>query len=235
MFLTERIISHRGIYDNEKTFENSIEAIRKAVKKGYIVEIDIHLTKDNKLVVFHDYNTKRITKEDLVIENHTYKEINNQKIIHIPLLEEILKIVNGKVPLLIEIKQNRKVGKLEQELVNTLNNYKGEYAIQSFNVKTIYWFKKNYPNILRGQLSSNHQKAKIFFIKKYFLKKMLFNFLTKPNFISYNYEELTIKEIKKLKKKYIVLGWTIKTKTEYNKYIKYYDNLICEQFINNKL
>ena len=48
MFLTERIISHRGIYDNEKTFENSIEAIRKAVKKGYIVEIDIHLTKDNK-------------------------------------------------------------------------------------------------------------------------------------------------------------------------------------------
>ena len=235
MFLTERMISHRGIYDNEKIFENSIEAIRKAVKKGYTVEIDIHLTKDNRLVVFHDYNTKRITKEDLVIENHTYKEINNQKIIHIPLLEEVLKIVNGKVPLLIEIKQNRKVGKLEQELVNTLKNYKGDYAIQSFNVKTIYWFKKHYPNILRGQLSSNHQKAKIFFVKKYFLKKMLFNFLTKPNFISYNYKELTIKEIKKLKKKYIVLGWTIKTKTEYNKYIKYYDNLICEQFINNKL
>ena len=233
MFLTEKIISHRGIYDNKKVFENSLEAIKKAVKKRYIIEIDIHLTKDNKLVVFHDYNTKRITKKNLVIENHTYKELNKQEIIHIPLLEEVLKIVNSKVPLLIEIKQNKKVGKLEQKLVDVLNNYKGDYAIQSFNFKTIYWFKKHYPNILRGQLASNHKKTKMFFIKKYFLKKMIFNFLTKPNFISYNYEEISIRKISKLKKKYIVLGWTIKTKTEYNKYIKYYDNLICEKFINN--
>ena len=233
MFLTERTISHRGIYDNKKIFENSLKAIKEAVKKGYIIEIDIHLTKDNKLVVFHDYNTKRITKKNLIIENHTYDEINDQKIVHIPLLEEVLNVVNGKVPLLIEIKQNKKVGSLEKKLVETLKKYKGKYAIQSFNVKTVYWFKKNHPNILRGQLSCKYKNTKLLPIRKYFLKKMIFNFITKPNFISYRYDDLTIKEIEKLKKKYIVIGWTINTKKQYNEYIKYYNNLICEQFINN--
>lgn len=230
MFLTEKVISHRGIYDNKIVFENSIEAIKNAAKKGYIIEIDIHLTKDNKLVVFHDYNIKRITGENMIVENHTYEELNKQKIIHIPLLEEILLILNGKVPLLIEIKQKKKVGILEQKLIETLKNYNGQYAIQSFNIKTVYWFKKNYPNILRGQLSSKYKKSKIPLIKKIILKNMLFNFITKPNFISYKYNELTIKKITKLKKKYIVLGWTITTKKDYNKYIKYYDNLICEHF-----
>ena len=233
MFLTEKIISHRGIHDNEIIYENSIEAIRKAVRKKYIIEIDIHLTKDNQIVVFHDYNTKRITNKNMIIEEHTYKELNKQNILHIPLLEEVLKIVNKKVPLLIEIKQARKVGKLEKELMNILNKYDGEYAIQSFNVKTIYWFKKNYPSILRGQLSSKYDKVIMPPLKKFFLKKMLFNIITKPNFISYKYNQLSIKKIKKLKKKYIVLGWTIRNQKEYDKYIKYYDNLICEKFINN--
>ena len=138
MFLTEKIISHRGIYDNKNIFENSLEAITKAKEKNYIVEIDIHITKDDQIVVFHDYNTKRITKKDMIIENNNYKDLNNQDIYHIPLLEEVLELVNGKVPLLIEIKQKRKAGKLEHKLMDILNNYKGEYAIQSFNPLTIY-------------------------------------------------------------------------------------------------
>ena len=138
MFLKERIISHRGIYDNKKVFENSLEAIKKAKEKNYIVEIDIHLTKDDQIVVFHDYNTKRITKKDMIIENTNYKDLNNQNIYHIPLLKEVLDLVNEEVPLLIEIKQESKVGKLEHKLMDILNNYKGKYAIQSFNPLTIY-------------------------------------------------------------------------------------------------
>ena len=232
MFLTEKIISHRGIYDNKNIFENSLEAITKAKEKNYIVEIDIHITKDDQIVVFHDYNTKRITKKDMIIENNNYKDLNNQDIYHIPLLEEVLELVNGKVPLLIEIKQKRKAGKLEHKLMDILNNYKGEYAIQSFNPLTIYWFKKNYPNILRGQLSYKFKTKKILKLKKYILSNMFFNIITKPNFISYKYDELSLSKIKKYKQKNItILGWTIKNKKEYNKYIKIYDNLICEKFI----
>lgn len=232
MFLKERIISHRGIYDNKKVFENSLEAIKKAKEKNYIVEIDIHITKDDQIVVFHDYNTKRITKKDMIIENTNYKDLNNQNIYHIPLLKEVLDLVNEEVPLLIEIKQESKVGKLEHKLMDILNNYKGKYAIQSFNPLTIYWFKKNYPNILRGQLSYKFKNKNIPKIEKYILSNMFFNIITKPNFISYKYDELSLSRIKKYNRKNItILGWTINTKKEYNKYIKIYDNLICEKFI----
>ena len=118
MFKKGRIISHRGIHDNIKIFENTKEAIKLAKDKNYIIEIDIHLNKDNQIIVFHDYNTKRITKKDMIIEESNYNDLNKQNIIHIPLLKEILKLINGKVPLLIEIKQENKVGKLEQNLMN---------------------------------------------------------------------------------------------------------------------
>lgn len=231
-FLTKNIISHRGIHDNIKVYENTLESFKLAMKKKYIIELDIHLTKDNQIIVFHDYNTKRITNIDKVVEKSTYQELNNQKIIHIPTLDEVLSLVNGKVPLLIEIKQKSKVGPLEEKLMDTLKNYKGKYAIQSFNVKTLYWFKKHYPNILRGQLSYNYKKVRMNIILKILLKNMFFNFLTKPNFISYKYNDLSSKKINKYKKKgLLLLAWTINSKDDYNQYKDEYDNLICEKFI----
>lgn len=232
MFKEHRIIAHRGIHDNIKVFENTIEAFKLAIKKKYIIELDIHKTVDNQIVVFHDYDTKRLLDNDLIIENSTYKELSNLKKFHIPTLAEVLKLVDGKVPLLIELKQRNKAGKLESLTMELLNNYNGEYAIQSFNYKTLYWFKKNYPDILRGQLSSTFNNKKIPKIKKYILSNMFTNIITNPNFISYKYNELPIKKIKNYQKKGLkVLGWTVISKKEYNKYIKYYDNLICEKFI----
>ncbi len=230
MFLTKNIISHRGIYDNKKIFENTLPAFKKALSKGYTIELDIHLTKDNNMIVFHDYNTKRMTNIDKVVEESTYQELNKQKILHIPTLEEVLKLVNGKVPLLIEIKQNQKVGPLEKKLMDILKKYNGQYAIQSFNPKTIYWFKKNNPNVIRGQLSySNHSYNPI---KRFIFRKMFFNLITKPNFISYRYNDLTIKQINKYRKKgIIIIAWTINSKKNYEKYKDIYDNLICENFI----
>ena len=232
LFSSKIIISHRGIHDNQKIFENTLEAIKLAQEKNYIIEIDIHLTKDNKIIVFHDYNTKRITNQDMIIEKSNYQDLNNQNIIHIPTLEEVLEQVKGTVPLLIEIKQPNKVGKLEQELLKLLTNYKGEYAIQSFNPYVLLWLKKHHPNIIRGQLSYSYNNKKINKLTKIILKNMLLNKLTTPHFISYKYNELPISKIKKYQKHNIkVLGWTITKKEEYEKYIKNYDNLICEKFI----
>jgi len=232
MFKKNKIISHRGIHDNKKIYENTLEAFKLAIEKDYIIELDIHLTKDKKIIVYHDWNTKRITNQDKVVEESTYQDLNNQKFLHIPLLEEVLELVKGKVPLLIEIKQQNKVGELESILMSILNKYKGKYAIQSFNPLVLLWFKNNYPNILRGQLSYQYKSKKIAHYKKHILSNMLLNKITKPHFISYKYDELYISKIKKYKKKNIILlGWTVTTKEEYNKYIKYYDNLICEKFI----
>ena len=231
-FLVTNLISHRGIHDNTRVYENTLESFKIAIKKKYIIELDIHLTKDNKIIVFHDYNAKRMTNINLIVEKATYQELNNQSILHIPTLEEVLHLVRGKVPLLIEIKQNSKVGTLEEKLMNILKEYKGEFAIQSFNIMTLYWFRKHYPHILRGQLSYNYKKVKMNRIAKVLLKNMFFNFLTKPNFISYKYNELPIKKLKKYRKKgVILLAWTINNKDDFNKYKDYYDNLICEKII----
>ncbi len=173
-----------------------------------------------------------LTGIDKIIEKSTYQELNNQNILHIPTLKEVLNLVKGKVPLLIEIKQNQKIGPLEEKLMKLLDNYQGKYAIQSFNTKTLYWFKKNYPNILRGQLSAKYFPKKSNKIINFITKNMLLNFIIKPNFISYKYNELSPKKIKKYKKKGItLLAWTITNKEDYNKYKEQYDNLICEKFI----
>ena len=230
MFKESYIITHRGIHDNINIYENTLEAFKLSIKKGYAIELDVRMTKDKQIVVFHDNNTKRLTKKDLIVEENTYQELNNQNILHIPLLIEVLELVKGKVPLLIEIKPTKKDYELAANLMTILNNYEGKYAIQSFNPKVLYWFRKNYPQILRGQLSMKYTEHKISSIKKYILSKMLFNKITKPNFISYKYNELNIEQIKKYKKQNIyVIGWTITNEKEYNHYKKYYDNLICNK------
>lgn len=230
MFKESYIIAHRGIHDNKNIYENTLESFKLAIKKGYIIELDIRITKDKQIVVFHDNNTKRITKQERIVEESTYQELNNQDIIHIPLLSEVLELVNGKVPLLIELKQTNKVGELETLLMKIMKKYKGKYAIQSFNPNVLYWFKRNYPKVLRGQLASKYNKQKISTIKKVILSNMLLNIFTKPNFISYKYNELSVSKINKYKKKNIhLIGWTITNEREFNHYKQYYDNLICEQ------
>jgi len=230
MFKESYIIAHRGIHNNKTIYENTLESFKPAIKQKLIIELDIRLTKDKQIIVFHDNNTKRITKQNKIVEENTYQELNNQDIIHIPLLSEVLKLVDGKVPLLIEIKPSNQAGELETILMKILKTYKGQYAIQSFSPKVLYWFKRNYPNILRGQLSHQYKKTKISSTKKIILSNMLLNFITKPNFISYKYNELSPSQIKKYQKKNItVIGWTITNEREFNHYKKYYDNLICEK------
>lgn len=232
MFEKNKIISHRGIHDNKKIYENTLEAFKSAIDKNYIIELDIHLTKDKKIVVFHDENLKRLTGLNRIVEKSTYDEINKQNMMHIPLLEEVLELVNTQVPFLIEIKQPNRVGELETKLMNILKDYSGEYAIQSFNPKVLLWFKKHHSNVLRGQLSCQYTNKKLPIYKKFILKNMLLNVLTKPHFISYKYNELSPKKITKYRNKNIILlGWTITTQKDYDNYIQYYDNLICEKFI----
>ena len=230
MFKESYIIAHRGIHDNKNIYENTLESFKIAIKKGYIIELDVRITKDKQIVVFHDNNTKRITYQERIVEESTYQELNNQNIIYIPLLSEVLDLVSGKVPLLIELKQTNKVGELESLFMKIMKKYKGKYAIQSFNPNVLYWFKRNYPKVLRGQLAYKYNKQKISTIKKVILSNMLLNIVTKPNFISYKYNELSVSKINKYKKKNIhLIGWTITNEREFNHYKQYYDNLICEQ------
>lgn len=235
-FLKETIIAHRGVHSKEKNIiENSIESFQKAIEKNYIIELDVHYLKDGEVVVFHDDNIERITGINKNIKDCTYEEIRNIKLYnqntYIPKFSDVLKLVDGKVPILIELKNDNKTGLLEEKLMENLRNYNGKFAIQSFNPFSVKWFKDNYPDIIRGQLVCKFKNGKMNKIKKLLLKNMFFNFITKPDFISYNTEDLNYEEAIKIKKRKFLLGWTVRSKEKYDELIKYYDNLICEEFI----
>lgn len=233
-FIKNKIIAHRGYHDIEKGIpENSITAFKRAIDFEYVIEIDLHLLKDGNIVVFHDDNLERLTGVSKNIKDCTYEEIKNLKLEnideHIPLFKEVLELVNGRVPLLIEYKYDNKPGLLEEKSMILLKDYKGKYAVQSFNPKSVKWFKDNYKDIPRGQLASSFANEKMCFIKKLILKNVLLFSYNKPDFVSYAIKDLPNSRIEKLRKKGIcIFGWTIRDKEAFDFAKKYCDSSVCE-------
>ena len=230
-FLIKTPIAHRG-YHNSRYPENSIGAFKNAIKNGYTIELDVHLTKDSKIVVFHDKMLKRVCGVNKSIEELTYEELSKYNLFDtkykIPLLKEVLDLVNGKVGLLIETKVFKFDGKLEKELSKLLDSYNGPFAIQSFNAFSIDWFRKNKNNYIRGLLSSDFTDKKVSTLRKMIGKTLIVDILLKTDFISYDLKSLPNLFIKTKRKKKMVLSWNIKTKDEYKKAILYSDNIIGE-------
>lgn len=232
-FLKGRLIAHRGMHNRKaKIPENSLQAFVRAIENNYTIELDLHILKDNSVVVFHDDNLKRMTGIDENIIDTTYDEIKSLKLNntenHIPLFKDVLEIVSGKVPLIIEFKYDAMPGRLEEETMKLLKAYKGEFAVKSFNPLSVNWFKKNYPNIIRGQLVSNYEHVKLNKFLKLLLKNMCFNFITKPDFISFDIQMLPNKKAEKFRKTKPVLGWVVRNKEDMRKAKGYCDNYICE-------
>lgn len=226
-FLKNNLISHRGIH--YKYPENSIPAFKEAIKNNYIIELDVHLLKDNTVVVFHDDNLYRMTSVKDKIINYKYDDLKKLKlqntIYKIPTLEEVLKLINGKVPVIVELKYDRKLGLLEKEVVKLLDNYKGDFCIQSFNFLSVRWFKKHRPNYLRGLLLSNNKNKTI--IDKLLSNKLILN-LTKPDFLSCNYKLANNKRVINYMKKNPVIAWTIRTSKQLNKNKDLFYNVIVD-------
>lgn len=232
-WLCNKYIAHRGLHD-DKNPENSLGAYENAIKAGYPIEIDVRLISDGTVIVFHDDNIGKVCGKDKYTSQLTKEELPNCKLKNteytIPTFEEVLKFVNGRTPLLIEIKQLDKVGELERNVLKTLDGYTGEFAVQSFNPFSLEWFKNNAPHIWRGQLSSFFKNEKLGSIKKYVLKRLKLNKISAPDFISYNANDLPNRWVKKYEN-LPILAWTVKNQQQYLKVVQYSDNIIFEDFI----
>ncbi len=232
-WLVQEPIAHRGLHNNSVP-ENSLSAFSKAIESGYPIELDVQIIADGTIVVFHDDSLSRLTENDgylkfLNKEDLKYLSLkdSNEKI---PTFEEVLNLVDGRVPLLIEIKNEGKVGKLEKGVIELLSNYKGKFAIQSFNPYVLEYFYKHAPEIPRGQLSSYFRDVKLSFFKKFALKRMMLNKrVSHPDFISYEAKRLPNRFAKKYKG-IPLLAWTVRSQSEYLKVVKYCDNVIFENF-----
>ena len=144
----------------------------------------------------------------------------------IPLLSEVLELVNGKVPLLIDVKSFKLNGKIESALYEKMEKYNGKYAIESFNPYTINWFKNNAPQVARGQLISNMGNAVGYGAGDLLMYLLANNKITMPHFISSSVS--AVSKIKNGEKP--LISWTVKTKEQYDKVIQYCDNAIFERF-----
>lgn len=142
--------AHRGLY-NEKVSENSMEAFRLAVKNNVAIELDVHLTKDNVLVVIHDEDLKRLTGKEGTVEDLTIKELQeNYKLLDgqiIPRFEDVLDLVHEQVPIFVELKVFRKNYKpLAKKVAEVLNNRvvdKKNFVLISFDPRSLWPFKRS--------------------------------------------------------------------------------------------
>lgn len=232
-WLVETPIAHRGLHDKDCP-ENSISAFQKAITEGYPIELDVQMIADGTVIIFHDESLSRLTDNDGYIKFLNKSDLDILRLKDskekIPTFEEVLKFVDGKVPLLIEIKNPSKVGELEKKVIELLKDYKGEYAIQSFNPYVLEYFYKHAPNILRGQLAGYFKKEKLSFFKKYALKRMLLNKkISHPDFISYEARKIPNRFTRKYRK-LPLLAWTVRSQSEYIRVVKHCDNVIFENF-----
>lgn len=221
--------AHRGIHNNLNIPENSMKAFKRAIEKHTPIELDIHLTKDNKIVVFHDSNLKRMTGINKRIKNCTYSELYQINLLNteekIPLLEDVLLLINGKVLLDIEIKDDKRMKTTIKLLIKLLDNYNGNFIIQSFHLKYLYYLKNKRKNYVIGLLSTSISCRFKMVDSKTNLK------LLKPIFIAYSKNIVHCNRIQEIRKNGIyIFAWTIKTKKEIQELYKYADSLISEYF-----
>ena len=233
-FLSRSLIAHRGYYNNKKGIpENSVLAFKKAIDNNYLIELDVRLTKDQKLVVFHDDNLKRVCGVNKRVKDLTYRELLRYNLfdttLKVPLFSDVIKLVNGRVPILIETKYHNRYGVLEKILINELSNYKGLYAIQSFYPMSLLWLKRNTKDIPIGLLPSNF-KNDLNRLKSIIGKTLILDLFFKTDFISYDVKGLPNNYLSYKRNKKKIVIWTIKNKKDYDLARQYTDSLICENF-----
>lgn len=185
--------AHRGLHSKDKSVpENSLAAFRLAVEHGYGIELDIRFTKDKQLVVFHDDTLLRVCGTNRRVDEFTYEELRSFRLLNsteqIPLFSEVLALVDGQVPLLVELKTGPENATLCSHAYAMLRQYHGPYCIESFHPMIVRWFKKNAPQILRGQLSAPPKafEGALSRVTAFLLSRLLTNFLARPHFIAYH-------------------------------------------------
>lgn len=228
-------IAHRGLH-TEMFPENSFGAFEHAISHNMAIELDIQPSLEGTPMVFHDVHLKRLTGVDDVVYHQLESDLKNIPLNHtaykISSLEDTLAFVAGRVPLLIEIKADAPVISLTNAVIECLENYEGKVAVHSFSPKVVRHLKAKAPHLLRGQISSDFKTTEMSFWRKFYLSRMLLNWLTKPDFITYDIRGLPHPSVLKYQASNgIVLGYTAKNKKAYQAALKMVDNVIFEEFL----
>lgn len=229
--------AHRGLW-SESVPENSLPAFRLAVENGYGIELDVHLTQDDALVVFHDDNVKRMCGVDRLISDMTLAQVRALRLKDtdclIPTLDEVLETVDGKVPLIVEIKPDARLSELCAAACARLRAYAGPYCVESFHPMAVRWFRINAPEVIRGQLAygCSDKRHSLMDIA---ISSLIGNVLGRPDFIAY--EAATDRNLPmaymRLCRPYLV-AWTVRSQETMDQLRSRYDLQIFEGILPNR-
>ena len=187
-----RNYAHRGLHSEDRSVpENSLEAFRLAGRAGYGVELDVQLTKDGQVVVFHDETLDRVCGVHARVEEKSYDELKLLSLCgtaqRIPLLTEALEVYAGRGPLIVELKNGSRNRELCEKTYAILSDYPGEVCVESFNPRIVRWFRLHAKDLVRGQLATvawDYGDA-VAPRTAFLLSHCLLNFLGRPQFIAY--------------------------------------------------
>lgn len=187
------LFAHRGLHDATHA-ENSLSAFARAVEHGYGIELDVRLSKDGELVVFHDDTLDRVAGVPGLVKDFTTRELSAMSLSGtaegIPTFRAVLDLVGGRVPLLVEIKENAGDSEVSEKTAKMLASYKGPFVIESFNPLSLARIRRLLPDVYRGQLSDRLTREKQFRKPMFVLLEMfLLNFRARPDFIAYRFDE----------------------------------------------
>lgn len=196
--LADHHYAHRGLHDSEQGIpENSLLAFRRAAEYGYGAELDVHLSKDGRLVIMHDESLLRTAGVERNICDCTAEELAQYRLEGteepIPFLEQVLPVFAGKLPLVIELKAfGGNHAALARRVCQMLRRYPSlDYCIESFDPRVLIYLRRRHPEVVRGQLSCNFIKDRsgLQAATAILLTALLTNFLTVPYFIAYRYSD----------------------------------------------
>ena len=236
--LWRSVYAHRGLHTKDKRVpENSMAAFSAAVDAGYGIELDINITTDGQVVVFHDDTLLRMCGSDKPVSACSFDELQQYRLLdteaRIPLFRDVLALVDGRVPLVVELKNTAERAALCEKAAALLDGYGGPYCIESFHPGIVMWFRKNRPGVVRGYLSAGLKNYKsIPLYQGILLSSLMTNALSRPHFVAFHHPDakgrFRIKLYRLLGGK--LVGWTVRDTDDADACRAFFDAIIFEHF-----
>ena len=234
----EAYYAHRGLHSRDQSLpENSLAAFGAAADAGYGMELDLTITTDGEIVVFHDDMLTRACGVDKDIRDCTWEELKTYRLFgtdhRIPLFSEMLDLVDGRVPLIVELKSTKRYRELCSVAAALLDVYSGPYCIESFDPRIVRWFAVHRPEVVRGQLAGglrSYESTR--FYQGLLMSAILTNIYCRPHFVAYRHQDaphkLGLKAFKGLGGQ--LVAWTVQSEEDEERCRRWFGTIIFEYY-----
>lgn len=235
------LFAHRGLHSGDgRVPENSLPAFLTAKDAGYGVELDVQLTADGQVVVFHDDTLRRVCGVDRRVDELTYAELQKLRLFNsdetIPLLSDVLTILESTT-VLCEFKTMRSYTdtRLCELALPILEKHKGKVCVESFNPMMMRWFRKYAPQYIRGILGKRFEPEEVPSRFRGLLSAMFTNFLCRPDFIAYHFGDRDHPFFRLCRLfRPMTVAWTITDKSQQAASARQFDTVIFEGYLPQK-